>query len=174
MKRILVVFGLALALMSASSNVYGQYRKGDKLLNLGFGLNSAYNGGTPFCASFEVGVTDDISFGGGLDYLSSHYSAPPFSYGFTAIYIGARGSYHFSKLLNIRNDKWDIYGGASLGYRSFSWSDNYSYTSGSYGSGIFLGIHAGVRYYFAPKVGAFFELGALGSSNLRLGVAFKF
>ncbi|MEQ9414505.1 MAG: hypothetical protein RIF39_11770, partial [Cyclobacteriaceae bacterium] len=90
--------------------------------------------------------------------------------------IGARGSYHFSELLNLNNEKIDLYGGLTLGYRNFSWSDS-GFGSGlgnSYGSRAFLGIYAAGRYYFSEKVGAFLEVGAVGSTNAKLGVAFKF
>jgi hypothetical protein len=173
MKKIILGVCLLSALSFFTTDASAQYKNGDKLLNLGFGINSYYSGGIPLSASFEVGVTDDISVGGGLDYLSYNYSG----YGrFTAVYIGGRGSYHFSRLLNLRNEAVDIYGGLSLGYRSFSWNDNYAGPGlgNTYSSGLFLGIHAGARYYFTKKVGGFLELGALGSTNARLGVAFKF
>ncbi|HCM75190.1 MAG TPA: hypothetical protein DIS90_02325 [Cytophagales bacterium] len=171
---ILVLIGF-FSLLSGSA--FAQYAKGDKLLNVGIGVNSYYNGGIPVGASFEVGVTDEISVGGSIDYLSHNYGT---FFGndwrFTALYIGARGSYHFNELLNLKNDKIDLYGGLTLGYRSFTWSDS-SYGSGlgnSYGSGAFLGIYAAGRYYFSEKVGAFLEVGAVGSTNAKLGVAFKF
>ncbi len=172
-----IVFGICLLSGFLFSQVAtAQYKKGDKLLNLGIGLNSYYSGGIPLSASFEYGVTEDISVGGMLDYLSYNYGIPGYNYHFSALYLGARGSYHFNRLLNLRDQNWDIYGGASLGYRSFSWNDSYTGVGlgNAYGSGVFLGIHAGAKYYFSPKFGAFGELGALGSSNIRIGVAFKF
>jgi hypothetical protein len=154
---------------------YGQFEKGDKLLNLGIGVNSYYNGGIPLSASFEVGVTDEISVGGGLDYLSYNRSASSVDYGFSVLYLGVRGSYHFNKLFNLDVEKLDLYGGASLGYRSFTWKDSsISGLSGTWGSGVFFGAHVGARYYFSPKLGGFLEVGAGGSGNARLGVALKF
>ena len=102
-----------------------QFNKGDKLLNLGIGVNSYYSGGIPLSSSFEVGVTDQISVGVGLDYLSHNYKIGTTNYGFSALYIGARGSYHFNELFKLDVKELDIYGGLSLGYRSFSWKDNY-------------------------------------------------
>jgi hypothetical protein len=69
-----------------------------------------------------------------------------------------------------------LYGGAALGYRSFSWKDNFSNASlgDSYGSGVYFGIFIGGRYYFTNNVGGFAELGAIGSTNVRIGLAFKF
>ncbi|MBI1767999.1 MAG: hypothetical protein HYR67_06470 [Bacteroidetes bacterium] len=171
MKRILVIFGL-LSLLSTTG--FAQFKKGDNLLNIGFGLNSYYSGGIPFSAAYEYGVSNLVSVGGGLDYLSYHYGVPGNNYRFTALYLGFKASYHFNQAFNINDKKWDIYGGGTLGYRSFTWGDNYVYSTGYYNSGLFLGIHAGARYYFAPKTGGFLEVGALGSSNIRLGVTFRF
>jgi len=174
MKRVLLGVCLVGAFSVLSNTASAQYRKGDNLLNIGIGLNSYYSGGVPLSVIYEAGVSDDISFGGGIDYLSYHYGAGGTDYSYTATYIGLRGSYHFSKLLNIRDQNWDIYGGLSLGYRSFSWKNSYTGAGDAYGSGLFLGIHAGARYYFSKSVGGFMEIGALGSTNARLGVAFKF
>lgn len=159
-----------------SVNVNAQYAKGDKLLNVGIGVNSYYSGGIPFSASFEYGITDEISVGAGLDYLNYSYKVSGSKYGFSAIYIGGRGSYHFNKLFNLDIEELDLYGGASLGFRSFSWKDNYNNSTlgNTYGNGVYVGIHIGARYYFAPSVGAFLEVGAGGSSNAKLGVAFRF
>lgn len=148
----------------------GGYKKGDNLLNLGIGINSSYSGGIPFGASYEKGITDDISVGGNFDYLTHDY----LSFKFTAIYFGARGSYHFNNLLKITNNKVDLYGGATVGYRSFSWSDSGQTLGDDYGSGVFLGVYAGGKYYFGDRLGIFTELGAIGSTNARLGVALKF
>ena len=177
MKRIIVGVCLMGAFLFMSNRTYAQYKNGDKLLNLGIGLNSYYNGGIPVSGIFEVGVSKVISVGGGIDYLSYHYDLPGYNFNFSAVYIAGRGSYHFNDLLNLNSNKLDIYGGLSLGYRSFSWSDNNSsgFNYGSaYGSGLYLGIHAGGRYYFSNSVAGFLELGALGSSNARIGVTFKF
>jgi len=156
---------------------FGQFQKGDKLLNIGIGLNSYYSSGIPINGSFEVGVTDDISVGGSVDYLSSKYSYGFGDWKFTAFYIGGRGSYHFNKVLNLNSEKVDLYGGLGLGYRSFSWSDDLGQSnvvSGSYGSGIYIGLHVGGKYYFTENIAAFAEFGAIGATNARIGIAFKF
>ncbi|NOS92593.1 MAG: hypothetical protein HOP30_11765 [Cyclobacteriaceae bacterium] len=177
-KRISSVVVIVVAIVT-SLNAQSQIKKGEKLLNIGFGVNSYYNGGIPLSAILEVGVTPQITVGGGIDYLSYDYG---YNYStrrsFTALYIGARGSYHFNELLKINDNRFDVYGGLSLGYRSFSWSDNYNNSyyglDSNYGSGIFLGIHIGGRYYFTDHIGGFLELGGLGSTNARIGVTFKF
>lgn len=177
MKKLLVVLAISMASFFTVSNASAQgYKQGDNLLNVGIGVNSYYSGGIPIGASLEFGVTDKISVGPSVDFLSHTYSyGAGYSDKFTAIYFGGRASYHFNELLQIKQDNVDVYGGVDIGYRSFSWSDNYggNSLSGSYGSGLYLGLHIGGKYYFAPKVGVFAELGATGSTNVRIGVGFK-
>jgi len=148
----------------------GGYKKGDKLLNIGIGVNSFYSGGVPIGASYEQGITDNISVGVNADYLSNDYR----SFKFTAIYFGVRASYHFNELLKIQNEKIDLYGGPTLGYRSFSWKDANQNLGDNYGSGVFFGVYIGGKYYLSDKIGLFTELGSIGSTNARIGVAFKF
>lgn len=172
MKKTILVIVTSVLLSSVGLAQNGAFKNGDKLLNVGVGLNSYYSGGIPLGASFEVGVTDAISVGGGIDYLSYNYSG---LFKFTAMYFGARGNYHFNEILNLDNEKVDVYGGLTLGFRTFSWKDKNEFAlSGSYGSGLFLGGLIGGKYYFSDNVGAFAELGAIGSTNARIGVAFKF
>jgi hypothetical protein len=176
-KRVVGVIVLVCALLSLGE-AQAQFQKGDRLLNIGIGVNSYYNGGIPLSAIYEVGITPQISVGGGIDYLSHEYAyAYNYSRRFTALYIGARGSYHFNELLKINDERFDVYGGLSLGFRSFTWSgnayNNYYGLDSSYGSGLFLGIHIGGRYYFTNRIGAFLELGGLGSTNARVGVTLK-
>ena len=170
MKKLFILSFICISALIASKAQAQAFKNGDKLLNLGLGLNSYYSGGVPFGASFEVGIDDDISVGANVDYLStSNYGAR-----FTALYFGGRGSYHFNKVLNIKDEKFDLYAGAGLGYRSFSWEDTYTGLSiDAYGSGIYFGVHLGAKYYFSDKIGAFAELGAVGSTNARIGVGFK-
>ncbi len=170
MKKLLLGFLLiSTVILFNTSNAQAQYKKGDKLFDVGIGVNSYYSSGTPLGASLEVGITDDISVGGEVDYASSTYSG---NYGWTSMYIGARGSYHLSKILNIGSDKFDTYAGLGLGYRSFKWKD--SGFGNSWGSGIALNYFAGGKYYFNDKLGAFVELGYIGLSNVKIGLALKF
>ncbi|MEO6683756.1 MAG: hypothetical protein ABIN48_13120 [Ginsengibacter sp.] len=165
----LVVAIVAIHTFSFAQN--GAFNEGDKLLNIGIGVNSYYRGGNPIGASYEVGITDAISVGGNVDFLSYNAGNGRFS----AFYLGARANYHFNEILNIDDNNVDIYGGLTLGYRNFSWGDG-SHRNGfgnSYSSGIYLGALVGGKYFFSENVGAFLELGAIGSTNARIGVAFK-
>jgi hypothetical protein len=113
-----IVALLSLSLLTTTS--FAQYQQGDKLLNVGIGLGAGYGGGVPLGASFEVGITDDISVGGQIDYYSWSYdygfAGVNYGYRYTFIPIAVRGSYHLNKVLNLNNDKLDLYGGAGLGY----------------------------------------------------------
>lgn len=163
-------------LLIVSSNVYSQaYKQGDKLLNVSIGLNSYYNG-TPFGASFESGINENISVGAQFDYNSGNFGSYGYTsdWGYTAIYFGARGSYHFNEILGINDEKLDVYGGLGLGYQSFSWKAS-SYGLGySYGSGVYLNYFVGGKYYFTEKIGAVLEAGSTGLSNVRAGITLKF
>ncbi|HCZ34594.1 MAG TPA: hypothetical protein DHV26_01550 [Cytophagales bacterium] len=175
MKKLVLV--LAVGLVSLGYHeASAQFSKGDNLINLGIGINSYYSGGIPIGASYEHGITEDISIGAGIDYLSHRYNFGSSRYGFAALYLGFRGSYHFNNLIKHNLEELDLYAGATLGYRSFSWKDDSSglTLNDTYGNGLFLGAHLGARYYFKPNIGGFLELGAGGSGNARLGLAFKF
>ena len=73
----------------------------------------------------------------------------------------------------MNTDKADLYAGIGLGYQNVSYSDNYGAGFNTFGSGIFVPIHLGGRYFFSEKVGGFAELGT-GVAPLMLGVTFKF
>ncbi|NOT94318.1 hypothetical protein [Ferruginibacter sp.] len=178
MKRIYLT-GVLFIVTNCSINAQSStgFEKGDKLLNIGIGVNSYYNEGFPIGASFEVGISDVISVGGNVDYLGSKYNyGSGLNYKFTTLYIGARGSYHVNDLLNINNEKIDLYAGATIGFRNFSFKDNFSSTGlgSSYSNGVFFGGYVGGKYYFHNKLSVFTELGAIGSTNARLGLGFKF
>jgi hypothetical protein len=89
MKRILFsAFAMILA-TTAFAQRSSSYSQGDKLLNVGIGLNSYYSGGIPFGASMEFGVTETISVGANVDYLSYTYNYGALgNYKFTAVYFG--------------------------------------------------------------------------------------
>ena len=67
-KKILFAALLVISVgISTKAQQNGAYAKGDNLLNIGLGINSAYNGGIPFGISYEKGITEDISLGGNFD-----------------------------------------------------------------------------------------------------------
>jgi hypothetical protein len=159
------------------------FSNGDNLLNIGIGLGSpffgaGYSASLPVnpIVSYERGVTDFISVGGTLSYASSkyNYNLPGSSYSFkeSATYLGLRGSYHLDDILKI-DPKFDLYGGASLGYVIVNVSDSQGY-SGSAASGAGFGVFAGGKYYFQPSLAVYAELGYQSLSVLNAGITLKF
>ncbi|MGA0555909.1 hypothetical protein ACO2Q8_04595 [Larkinella sp. VNQ87] len=167
---------LVMSLLFVGTKSFAQYQKGDKLLNAGIGLSSYYGGGLPIGASFEVGVTDEISVGAQIDFYTWGYNFGGYKWRYTFVPVAVRGSYHVNELLNLNNDKLDLYGGLALGYYISSYRDNSGYSGfydNAYGNQVLFGLHIGGRYYFKPNLGGFAEVG-YGVSALKLGVAFKF
>lgn len=166
-----------IAMVFSASLASGQarYDKGDFLLNAGIGLGYYYAGGVPLLVSAEWAVNDVITVGPYLGYTSYTYN---WGFGgerwrYTFLDLGVRGSYHFSELFEIRNEKVDVYGGAFLGFLVSSYSgDAFTGYDDPYTGGLRLGIHAGARYFFSEKVAGYGELG-YGIAPLSLGFTFK-
>lgn len=179
---------MALATVAMAQKVTNAYSKTDNLLNVGIGIGSpffgsGYSASLPVnpTISYEHGVTEEISIGGQLSYASSkinynagYYGYVPSSIKYSATYIGARGSYHLNEILDL-DSKFDLYGGASLGYVVLTVSDSSSgYSASALGSAVGFGAFAGGKYFFSPKTGVYAELGYQSLSFLSVGVAFKF
>ncbi len=152
--------------------------KGVNLLNAGVGLGSygLYGtGGLPLTASFEHGFTKNISAGVNLGFIQKKYAD---YWKYTYFIFGARGSYHFNEVLKINNPKLDVYGGLGLFYRRYSFNhkavdgDELDVDYKASGGDVDFALHAGTRYMFSDKVGAYAELG-YGISPLQLGISFK-
>lgn len=174
---------LFIAAISLSIGLTAQtYSEGDNLLNVGFGLGATFATGSstipPLSVSFEHGFTDNISAGGLIGYSGSKDEVPTFggtwTFKYSYIIIGARGSYHFYS-----TDKIDAYGGALLGYNIGSSSvefegagNNFVEPAAADVGGVAYGLHVGGRYYFNESIGAFGELG-YGISYLTLGLTMK-
>ncbi|MBO9675892.1 MAG: outer membrane beta-barrel protein [Sphingobacteriaceae bacterium] len=173
----IALFIFSVSIVNAQSK--SSFSKGDNLFNIGVGIGSpffgsGYSSSLPVnpSISYERGVTDAISVGGQVSYASSKYDGYNYTFKESAVYIGARGSYHFNELLNI-NPKFDLYGGASLGYVTVSISDNQNNISGT-ASGLGFGLYAGGKYYIGSSTAIYSELGYQSLSLLNIGVAFKF
>ncbi len=157
---------------SRRSTGYG-FSQGNHLLNIGLGLgyNGYYSRALPIGASYEYGIHPDISVGAQLDfawasYYSSYYYYNSYYRRYWATYIGARGSYHFNRILSLDSNKFDLYAGAGIGYRNYS---GYYY----YYSPIHINFFAGGKLYFSKSVGGFLELGYTGLSYTKIGVSIK-
>ena len=176
--KTVTLFLLSFAMLLVVSSAQAQTTGRNKYLNAGIGLAAYSAGGIPIGASLEVGIKDKITVGGFFDYSRYGYNWGAYKWHYNFLYFGARGSYQLSELLeelNISNSKLEPYAGLSLGYRSAFYTDNDNVDDfeSPYSGGVFLGVHAGTRYMFSDKIGAFTEVG-YGVSALRLGVTAKF
>ncbi|MCU0452334.1 MAG: hypothetical protein MUE68_01625 [Bacteroidetes bacterium] len=176
MKKLLLV---VVAITMVSSMMFGQiaFKNGDTnvsgLIGIG-GFAGGYGTSTlpALAASYEVGITENVSVGGIFGYTGTEES---FGFGkveYSYILIGARGAYHYDLL---HNEKIDTYGGIMLGYNIVS--SSVSSTIPGFGfsaSGNYLafGGFIGGRYYFTPQLAAQAELG-YGIGLLTVGVSYK-
>ena len=163
------------------------YNKGDRIAQIGIGIGGlgGFYGSSSMpliSAGLDFGIEKYISVGGVVGYSASKYESPFFgtansrySWKYTYITLAVRGSYHF---LQIPEEKFDVYGGLSLGYnivsaKSEGTNVNNVVVTGASGSYLFFGVHAGGRYYFSKTFAAYAELG-YGLGILNVGIALKF
>src|SRR5690606_27342499 len=91
----------------------------------------------------------------------------------TNVFVGVRGTYHLT-LLKDKNNKFDPYGGVTLGMRFLSHKDSNPLTNPAYNRAYPIGgLFVGARYKFTPNFGVFAEAG-YDVSFLRAGLAFSF
>lgn len=154
--QIAVVVLLALSARVVSAQV--KYGKGDAIVNLGIG--AGYSAAPTFAANAEFFIDDAISIG---PYLGIGGERDNFGAGYHVNYtyfnLGGRASYHFSKWLNLRTNKLDLYGGGVLGYAFVHESDNYNSNYDYHSSQATVSIVAGGRWYFSQKFGVNAEFG---------------
>lgn len=167
----------ALLFMCLSFSAFSQtplaYEKGDQVLKVGFGLGATFSTGSvsvpPIQGIYEYGISEDISIGGILGYAASSQTYTNFGkVDFSYLIFGGRANYHFET-----GEKFDPYGGATLGYYNVGFKDNSGYLGDVASSSIIYGVQLGANYYFSNKVGAWAEVG-YGVGILNLGVTFKF
>jgi hypothetical protein len=194
MKTILYVTLIVSAIFIASNTTHAQaWEKNSKVLSLGFGasqffhIDDYYYGRRPerfqrwywpltgqinFQGEFGIhkyvglGFTTGVGGRGGLLYgYSGEVNAP----------IGMIVNFHFYQLIadktskNIHADKLDIYAGLNIGsgIAATFYRENIRVVPIAFG-----GLHAGVRYYFKPRVAVNGELG-WGKSLINVGFSFK-
>jgi hypothetical protein len=161
------------------------YNKADKVAQVGIGIGGlgGFYGTSSIpviSAGLDFGVHEFVSVGGVVGYTSSKYEGlfgfgnAAYSWKYTYITLGARGSYHF---LQLPNEKLDLYGGLGLGFNIVSskytgTAVNQALITGASGSYMFLGFHAGGRYFFSPNFAAYAELG-YGLGILNVGIALR-
>jgi hypothetical protein len=174
MKKVFTMFCFILLLMTArEASAQAEIDKGNVLLNAGLGVGYIYADGVPILFSAEWAINDAISIGPYLGFTSWKYRAYGYKWSYTFFDFGARGSYHFSKHLNMSTDKLDLYGSVLLGYRVASYNDPDGFVGTStYGSSVTGGVVGGARWYFTDSFAVNAEIG-YGLAPIYLGVTFK-
>ena len=164
-----------MASISMAQSSSGAYDSNTSTFQAGIGLGtpffgSGYSSSIPInpTVAYERAVTDAFSAGGELSYAGSKF----YGINVNAFYIGARGTYHLGKLVDLGKNT-DLYGGVGLGYVIVNVSDNTG-DSATASSALGYGLYVGGKYYFSPSVGLYAELGYQSLSYINVGVAFKF
>lgn len=167
---------LLLAFIFSFSNISktkAQFDLGDKLFTGGIGLNSKYTGSLPINIAFEGAVSKTISIGGLVNYLQNNYFSTA---NYKVVYLGARGSLHINDMIEVYDEKLDLFVRASAGARLIKWDDDFlaKTLTGIYKNGAFVGLYAGARYYFTDSIGGMAELGFGEAGNANIGITLKF
>lgn len=183
-------FAIIAAIIAITTHAHAQtaattFLKGDRVLNLGIGFGSTAYSGTgystsvpPVSVSLEFSVKDNLfndskcalGVAPYIGYASYNYDyhydiSTAGKTKFTDLVIGVNGNIHYEFI-----NKLDTYAGLMLGYENLSWKDS-SFGSVA-GSGMFVGLNVGGRYYFTDNFAAMMELG-YGVTYLNLGIGFK-
>jgi hypothetical protein len=159
------------------------FEKDDAVLNLGIGLGHAYGlyaGASVWPglnASFEYGVyklkkIGVFSVGGILAWQHAGYEYIGDDISWNELYFGLRSQFHLTML---EVDNLDVYGGITLGLRTYSDPDitNNGRYENHYYVNPFGGLFVGGRWYFSPGFGVFSELG-YDVSWFKAGFSFRF
>lgn len=143
-----LVFMMVAMLTGAFANAQAYTGKGDQKVNLGL---NAYGYGTGITATYDYGLNQLISVGGGANAYFDGYKDNNKD---NRVFVFGRVNFHLSEALELPA-KFDLYPGVDLGVL---------------GKDFGIGAHIGARYFFTEKIGVFAEVGNNGS----LGVSFNF
>ncbi|MEZ4901422.1 MAG: hypothetical protein R2822_06505 [Spirosomataceae bacterium] len=173
MKKIFFTSFLALvALLCFQNDANAQFSKGDKLVRLGVGVFSIGAN-----VSAEFGIMDDLGVGLYGSYERPTIGFGTYSYGYSDFQIGPRATYHLNNVLNMKDDKFDLYVSGGILLRSYGYSDDYWKAYGvnyktRYTSATLLA-RVGANMNISNNLSAFADLGS-GGSWIQAGISFKF
>lgn len=121
---------------------------GDQKVQIGL---SAWGNGTGITGTYDYGISNMLSVGGGANFYFDNYKDNDKNNNF---FIFGRLNVHLQDVLGLE-DKWDIYPGVDVGV-----------IKNTFG----LGAHIGARYFFNDKLGAFVEIGNNGSVGVSINL----
>ena len=178
--------GLLVSIAILLGIAHGQSASEEKKMTLQGGVGVSPLGivgntkGIPFSISLAYEVSKEVSLGiyAGLhstkwilmEAVPGWFEETGFNYTFTS--IGARALYHVDFF---ENKRIDTYGVISLGYCivSSSWFGEIT-TEEAKTSFIMYGFGGGIRYFFMPNMGVFFEAGyGAGIDLLAIGISLR-
>lgn len=175
MKKTICSSLMTVAMLVFATSAFAQFNKGDKQFNLGVGIGSLGAN-----TSIEYGIMDDLGVG-----LFASYERPSTGligaalgvrYSYNEISIGPRAAYHLSRVLNMNDDKFDLYVAGGVLGRFVNYPDDYwagiggTRTTYTYVS---LLARVGARMALSDKMAGFAEIGS-GGSWVQAGISFKF
>jgi hypothetical protein len=182
-KRYILLSVLFLVTVFGTTNSTAQERFG-RTLNLGVGVGYyGYIGhsfpGVDINYEFDVArnftLAPFVKFFSYRNYIywgSGNMPYKDYYYRETVIPIGVKGMYYFDELF-AAGDRWDFYGGGSLGfaYRSVVWESGYEGTTNiNRGTGpLYLDFHIGTEYHINDRLGMYLDL---SSGMSTIGLAF--
>ena len=207
MKKYAIVLVLCLVttitVLAQRQNAYAQdkaYDAKDILLTAGvsfgyFGFYGNYTSASvPVIVAVEYGIHEYVSLGGFVGYQSYSYSdsyqdgVPPYnkvaySYVYSAISLGLKGSFHVFPYINDRfqagvdESRMDAYLTAYAGVSLHNYREVTSTGYSGYDRLVpryIVGPGAGFRYMFFNSFGAFAEAGVGAVGFTTIGVVYKF
>ena len=121
---------------------------GDQKVQVGL---SAWGNGTGITGTYDYGITNLLSVGGGANVYFDNYKDNDSNNNF---FIFGRLNFHLQNALGL-DSKWDVYPGVDVGI-----------IKNTFG----LGAHIGARYFFNDKLGAFVEIGNNGSIGVSINL----
>jgi opacity protein-like surface antigen len=175
MKKLFYPSLMALAMFAFTHSASAQFNKGDKQFNLGVGIGSLGAN-----TSIEYGIMDDLGVG-----LFASYERPSTGligaiagvrYSYNEISIGPRAAYHLGRVLNLNDDKFDVYVAGGVLGRFTSYNNDYWQAVGltrTTSTSISLLARVGARMTLSDKMAGFAEIGS-GGSWVQAGISFKF
>lgn len=181
----ILTLGLLLALAVPTLVNAQLFDEKDIVLSAGIGIGSNYYavGGTSMVmpvlfVSGDYCLREDLGPGNlgvgaimGFSSYKEDFLLSAYDYRVNTFLLGARGTYHFTDLV----DKLDLYGGITLGgeIASVKYTDDaldaYDISANS---GVLTELFGGARYYFSDNLAVMGELG-FGISWLKFGISFK-
>lgn len=138
MKNIFLTLGI-LSILGGTLQAQAYKGGGDMKIQVGF---SPYGHGSGLTGTFDYGLHEIFSIGGGVELY--------FSKDNDNFYIFGRADAHLGKLINLPEDM-DLYPGIDLGLL---------------GNNFGFGAHLGYRYFFKDNIGVYIEVGSRGSFGL--------